>query len=58
MHRSSYKKWLTVTNDVFMKNVSNKIKDSRKMLEGNDELFFSIKNQQWIGKCLQNTATV
>ena len=50
MFHSTYKKWLTITNVEFMKNVSNNIQMACKLLGGNDEQVFTLENQQWMGK--------
>ena len=52
MYHSTSKKWLTVTNNDFKKDVFNKIQDACKQLEGNDEQIFTLENQQLMGKCL------
>ena len=51
MYHSTYKKWLTITNEEFVKNVSNNIQMECKLLGGINEQVFTIENQQWMGKC-------
>ena len=44
MYHTTYKTWLVVTNDEFMKNVSNKINQNEcKKLEGNDEEVYAFE---------------